>query len=289
MNINFELYKIFYVVATNKSITKGAEVLMITQPATSQAIQNLESILNTTLFIRTKKGVILTTEGEELYKYIKEGTNYFINGTNKLNELKNLESGVIRIGASTSLTENYLMKYIAKFHRLHPNIEIKIINNLTDSLLKDLRNGNIDIVIGSKFNENKDLKFSRLFDTEYIFVSNRDITNFNISRDKLILQTSPSVLRSTFDEYLKNNKLTANITMEVVSHKLVVESVLCELGIGLVVKEYVKDELNNGKLYEINTNINIGKREVGYILKENYISTYAVKEFIRIIKSDIFP
>ena len=81
MNINFELYKIFCVVATNKSITKGAEVLMITQPAVTQAIQNLESTLNTTLFIRTKKGVILTNEGEELYKYIKEGINYFINGT----------------------------------------------------------------------------------------------------------------------------------------------------------------------------------------------------------------
>ena len=285
MNINFELYKIFYVVATNKSITKGAGVLMITQPAVTQTIQNLESTLNTTLFIRTKKGVILTNEGEELYKYIKEGINYFINGTNKLNELKKLDSGVIRIGASTSLTENYLMKYIAKYHRLHPNIEIKIINNLTDNLLKDLRNGSIDIVIGSKFNENKDLKFSRLFDTEYIFVSNRkeDFSNKDILKEKLILQTYPSVLRSTFDEYLKRNNLYANVTMEVVSHKLVVESVLAGLGIGLVVKEYVKKELNNNKLYEIKTNVKLEKREVGYILKDNFILTYAVKEFIRII------
>ena len=127
MNINFELYKIFYVVATNQSITKASNELMITQPAVSQGIQNLENSLNTTLFIRTKKGVILTNEGEELYKYIKEGMNYFINGTNKINDLKNLDSGILRIGASTSLTENYLMKYITKFHRLHPNIEIKII------------------------------------------------------------------------------------------------------------------------------------------------------------------
>ena len=285
MNINFELYKIFYVVATNKSITKAGNVLMISQPAVSQGIQNLEAALNTTLFIRTKKGVILTSEGEELYKYIKEGMNYFINGTNKINELKNLDSGVLKIGAATSLTENHLMKYIAKFHRLHPNIEIKIINNLTDNLLSDLRNGNIDIVIGSKPKENKDLKFKELFDSEYIFVSNKKIdkTNYDVLNDKLILQVYPSVLRSTFDEYLKNNKLTANISMEVVSHKLVVESVLAGLGIGLVVKEYVTDELNNGKVYEINTNVNVGIREVGYIIKDNYIPTYAVKEFIRIL------
>ena len=285
MNINFELYKIFYVVATNKSITKAGEVLMISQPAVSQGIQNLESALNTTLFIRTKKGVILTNEGEELYKYIKEGMSYFINGTNKISELKNLDTGVIRIGASTSLTENYLMKYIAKFHRLHPNIEIKIINNLTDNLLKDLRNGNVDIVIGSKFKENKDLKFNYLFDSEYIFVSNKKIDkiNYDVLNNKLILQVYPSILRSTFDEYLKNNNLTANISMEVVSHKLVVESVLSGLGIGLVVKEYVKDELSSGKLHEINTNMNLPKREVGYILKDNYIKTYALKEIVRIL------
>lgn len=287
MNINFELYKIFYVVATNKSITKAGEKLMISQPAVSQGIQNLESALNTTLFIRTKKGVNLTNEGEELYKYIREGMSYFINGTNKINELKNLDSGVLRIGASTSLTENYLMKYIAKFHRLHPNIEVKIINNLTDNLLKDLRNGNVDIVIGSNFKENKDLKFNYLFDSEYIFVSNKKIDkiNYDVLNNKLILQVYPSILRSTFDEYLKNNNLIANISMEVVSHKLVVESVLSGLGIGLVVKEYVKEELSSGKLHEINTNMNLPKREVGYILKDNYIKTYAVKEFIRLLRN----
>ena len=72
MNVSLEYYKIFYVVATNKSITKAGNILMISQPAVSQGIQNLESALNTTLFIRTKKGVILTSDGEELYKYIKE-------------------------------------------------------------------------------------------------------------------------------------------------------------------------------------------------------------------------
>lgn len=285
MNINFELYKIFYVVGMTKSITKAGEYLMITQPAVTQGIKNLEVSLNTTLFIRTKKGVILTSEGEELYKYIKEGMTYFINGTNKLNELKNLDSGVIKIGASTSLTENYLMKYITKFHRLHPNIEIKIINDLTDNLLKDLRNGNVDIVIGSKtFKENKDLKFYNLFDTEYIFVSNRNIINCDVLKEKLILQTSPSITRCTFNEYLKINNLSAKITMEVVSHKLVVDMVKAGVGIGLVVKEYVKEELNNKELYEINTKEHIGKRKVGYILKDNFIPSYAVKEFIRIIK-----
>ena len=72
MNINFELYKVFYEVANAKSISKGAERLMISQPAVTQSIKTLEGELNGKLFVRTPKGVILTNEGEVLYNYIKE-------------------------------------------------------------------------------------------------------------------------------------------------------------------------------------------------------------------------
>ena len=84
MNINFELYKVFYEVALSKSISKGAKNLMISQPAVTQSIQTLENELGGKLFIRTPKGVILTNEGQELFNYIKEGMNYFLNGLNQI-------------------------------------------------------------------------------------------------------------------------------------------------------------------------------------------------------------
>ena len=124
MDVNFELYKVFYVVANNKSISKGAEELLISQPAVTQSIRMLEGQLGVTLFVRTKKGVLLTDEGEELYKYVKEGMNYFINGHNKVTSLKQLNAGVLKIGASTSVTEHFLMPYLNKFHELYPNVEI---------------------------------------------------------------------------------------------------------------------------------------------------------------------
>ena len=70
MNINFEYYKIFYVVAKNKNITKGAEELNITQPAISRVIKALEDQIGYKLFIREKKGVILIREGEKLFNTI---------------------------------------------------------------------------------------------------------------------------------------------------------------------------------------------------------------------------
>lgn len=287
MNVNFELYKVFYVVANNKSISKGAEALSISQPAVTQAIHNLEGQLDTTLFIRTKKGIVLTKEGEELYSYIKEGMNYFINGTNKLYNLKNLDEGVIKIGASTSVTENYLMPYIEKFHKMYPNIEIKVVNQLTDVLLQELRNGNLDIVIGGEsYKDNKDMKFFFLREIEYVFVSNKkiDLSLNEILKENLVLQTNPSVGRVTFDNFVKENNLTYDKCTEVVSHRLLVDFVKSGFGIGVVVRQYIEEELDKELLYEINISKKIPKRKIGYLVRDNSIPSYAVNEFIKIMK-----
>ena len=67
MNVDFELYRIFYVVATNGNITKASQELLISQPAVTNSIKKLEDALGGQLFVRTKKGFNLTNEGKEIY------------------------------------------------------------------------------------------------------------------------------------------------------------------------------------------------------------------------------
>ena len=290
MDVNFELYKVFYVVANCGSVSKGAEELMISQPAVTQSIKTLEGQLDTTLFVRTKKGVILTEEGRELYYYVKEGMNYFVNGFNKIVSLKQLDCGILKIGASTSITEHYLMPYITKFHELYPNIEIKIVNNLTDTLLKDLRNGNVDIVIGSySSKENKDLSFFELTDIHDIFISNqRETIDFNnLSKKKVIIQTVPSVTRVNFNSFIKSKGIDFEPYMEVVSHRLVTEFVKSGIGIGVATKEYILKELACGNLYEVKTEFKLPSRKIGYALSKDIVPSYRVKEFVNILKNGV--
>ena len=89
MNIDFELYRIFYCVANNGNITKASEELNISQPAISKSIKNLEEQLGGQLFIRTKRGVILTNEGKEFYNYIKKAIEYITSAENKFTDLIN--------------------------------------------------------------------------------------------------------------------------------------------------------------------------------------------------------
>lgn len=292
MNINFELYKMFYEVANQGSISKGAEKLMISQPAVTQSIKTLEDELGGKLFIRTPKGVVLTNEGAELYKYIKEGMSYFINGTNKFMSLKQLDSGVINIGASTTISEHFLMPYLSEFHKLYPGVDINITNNLTESLIKELRNGNLDIVIMAiPKNDIKDLSISTIAELHDIFVGNelyKDTKFSNIEEllnKKLILQKVPSVTRNNFNDFLTKNNLVCNPFMEVVSHRLLSELVINGFGIGLVTKEFINNEINKN-IFEIKTNLNVPTRKLGYAIKKDTYPTFSTLKFMDLLKNN---
>ena len=101
--INLNLYRIFYYVAKEGSISASANVLFISQPAITFQIKKLEEQLGVSLFTRTKHGMILTDEGKVLFEYVKNGIENISNGENALSNLKNLDSGTIRIGVSTTI------------------------------------------------------------------------------------------------------------------------------------------------------------------------------------------
>ena len=128
MDGNLEYYKVFYYVAKEKSLTKAAELLSISQPAVSQSMKLLEANVGAKLFLRTARGVRLTPEGEILYDYVKGGYEQIAHGEQVLKKLMNLEAGELHIGASDMTLEFYLLPYLEKFHELHPDVKVKITN-----------------------------------------------------------------------------------------------------------------------------------------------------------------
>ena len=288
MNVNFELYKVFCTVADEKSISKGANKLNISQPAVSQAIQTLEGELGGKLFIRTPKGVILTNEGKELYDYVKEGMKYLINGTNKFMALKELDEGVLNIGTTTTICEKYLLPFLEKYKNKYPNVHINIYNDLTDNLISDLRNGTLDIVICSvPSHVIKDMEINFIDELNDIFVCKKQFTTKkevkDLLSDGILIQKVPSVTRKNFDEFLNKNNLSFIPKMEVVSHGLLESMVERDFGIGVLTKEFIQDKLGK-TIYEIKTDKNIPKRKLGYIVKKDIYPSFSTIKFIDILK-----
>ena len=293
MNIDFELYRIFYTVANNGNITKAALELNISQPAISKSIKNLEDQLGGTLFIRTKRGVILTSEGKEFYNYIKKAIEYITSAENKFTDLINLETGCIRIGISTTLTKEFLLPYLEKFHKLYPNIDIMISTDISSKLLTKLRNGLIDIVILNLNNkkDDDDIEIIKCKKINDCFIINKDYLNLNelnlsikdLNNYPLILQTKESNTRKFIDNLANEYNVILKPNMELASYTLVVAFTKIGFGIGYATKEFIKKELENKELFELKINETIPPRYIGIALCKNNLPNFSTKKLIEII------
>lgn len=291
--INLELYRIFYVVAETKNITKASEILNISQPAVTKHIKNLESELGNPLFIRTKKGVILNEYGEKIFLNVKQALNLLSESEKEISKYKSLNKGTIKIGISTTLARKYLLKYIKKFHETYPNIVIDIYTDATKDLIKQLKNGVIDIII-SKFPQTRDndLDYIYLDKTKYIFVANEEysfLSNKTIPIKKLVnypllLQKTPSNSRDNIEKYLKENNIHIEPKMNIASSNLLVDFIRLGYGIGYVTKLYVEQELKENKLFEIKVVPDTDEISYGIILLKNNVMTSHCKKFIDYLK-----
>lgn len=292
MDISLDLYRIFYIVAKEGSISASANILFISQPAITFQIKKLEEQLGVSLFTRTKHGMLLTDEGKVLFDYVKNGIENIYNGENALSNLKNLESGTIRIGVSTTICRNILMPYLERFHAQYPNIDIQINNNISNNLIKELRNGNLDILmLFSPSTDNKDLKIIPIVQVQDIFVGNKkyyDLTKEkttlnNLKSFPLIFPNSSSNSRIYLNKYLKDNNVDLKPKLEVVSYNLIVDLIKSGFGIGYVTREFISDELKNKTLYEIKITQSIPKRTIAIATMNKKEPNYSVKKLIEMI------
>lgn len=293
MNIDFELYRIFYVVANHSNITKASEELSISQPAISKSIKNLEEQLGGQLFVRTKRGVFLTEEGKEFYNYIKQAIEYINNAENKFTDLINLETGCIKIGISTTLTKEFLLPYLEEFHSLYPKIDIQIITNLTSELIPKLRNGLIDIVILNLIDKNyandidviKCRKINDCFvvNNKYKDLIDKEISIKDLNNYPLILQAKGSNTREFLDNFAREDGVVLKPNIELASYSLVVEFSKIGLGVGYATKEYVQKAIKNKELYELKIKEKIPSRYIGIALSNNHLPNFSTRKLIEII------
>ena len=293
MNIDFELYRIFYTVANHQNITKASEELNISQPAISKSIKNLETQLGGKLFVRTTRGVTLTEEGKEFYNYIKQAIEYISNAENKFTELINLETGCIKIGISSTLTKEFLLPYLEKFHKLYPKIDIQITTKRSYELFPKLRNGLIDIIIlnlneknyGNDINIIKCKKINDCFiiNKTYSDLINQEISIKDLNKYPLIIQAKGSNTREFLDNLAKKHNTILKPNIELTSYSLVVEFTKIGLGIGYATKDYIKKELNNQELYELKLKEKIPSRYIGIATSKNNIPNFSTTNLIDII------
>ena len=286
MNIDLELYRVFYVVAKNRHMTKASEELHISQPAISQSIKKLENQLGGSLFLRSNKGMELTEEGKMFYEYIKGALELINNAENEFTSFKDLSKGEIKIGCSTTLTKLILIDVIKKFHDEYPNININITNDLTYNLINNLKLGKLDFVIFNESNvKETNLNLQQIKKLKQGFIYNPKfyddkVTDFkDLNNVPLILQKEESNSRKLLDYIALQYNVKLIPSMEVASQELITEFVNIGLGIGFTMIDLATK--NHKDLKELKINSKIPNINVYLATNKSVSLTFASKMFIK--------
>ncbi|MCI6065510.1 LysR family transcriptional regulator [bacterium] len=295
MNQNLSSYRIFYTVANTGNISKAAKELYISQPAISKSIQKLEESVGCKLFSRSSRGVVLTDEGKLLYEHVSEAFETLTLGEEKLKRSIELGVGHLKIGVSSTLCKYLLLPYLKEFIRQNPHISISISCQSTNDTLKLLEDNKIDIGLIGKPENLKNIHFDFLEEIEDIFVAAKDyLRNLKargIQKDH-ILQSSTLMLldknnmtRQYIDDYLQENQIIIKDSIDISDMDLLIDFARIGVGVACVIKNFVREDLENGTLVEIPLGFPIHKREVGFAYKTTTKPSKSLAEFIHFYKT----
>ena len=287
-DFNLNLYKIFYEVAKNKSISAASKNMYISQPAISKAIKNLETDLGVVLFYRTLNGTVLTEKGQELFDYVEEAFNNFRAAEKKMNENKNLEKGSLSVGIPSHIASFYLMNKIVDFHEAYSKIDITVVNRPSSELLKLLENNEIDFVVDTMsfkdeldcFNVKKLKTFSHCFvslkDSDFI-EEKEEYTLSDLKHVPLILPVFHSSHRQHLDNLAKEKNVVLENILSIETSELIYSMVKKGLGVGYILYDMVKDDIEKGKLKQIKVKEQLPEVSLNLIYREKNLTEAPLK------------
>ncbi len=289
MNIKLEQYKIFNEAASTLSFSLAARNLFISQSAVSQAIHALEKELNTQLFIRQSKGVILTKEGALLYQQISHALSLITSAENQIVNQHELTKGELTIGAGDTLSQNYIMPYLVKFNQLYPHVTIKMVNRTSLEIINLLKTGQIEIGFINMPLHDEAITIQECLQVHDIFVSKeKDDKIYNLhelSQESLILLERSSNSRQFVDYHFASHGILLKASIELGSHDLLLDAAKNNLGKACVIKEFSLSDLNNHLIHEIQLSHPIPKRSIGYAYLTRKTLTPASLKFIELIEN----
>ena len=295
MEQNLNLYHIFVTVARCKNISGAARALYISQPAISKAISRLEQNLNTTLFLRSSRGVKLTEAGEILYRQVESAFLAISQGEQQLKKMQELGIGHLSIGVSSTLCKYVLLPYLRTFTEENPHIQISIACQSTYQTVQEMENGSVDIgLIGENDHMDK-LSFYPIQEIEDILVctgsyldnlkergslSDSPSPHEIIRASTLMLLDKGNITRQYVDKYLAMEGILAEQTLEVTSMDLLIDFARLGLGIACVIRSFVEKELEEGTFISLPLPAAIPKRRIGFAVQKNAPFSPALQKFM---------
>lgn len=289
MYISYDYYRTFYYVAKYSSISQAAKQLLQNQPNVSKTIQNLESALDCSLFIRNRHGVTLTPEGEKLYAHIKIAFEHIEAGEEEISLEKSLQKGIVSVGVTEVALHCVLLPILKQYRAKHPGVKIHITNHSTPQATEALKNGLLDFALvttptvkSTSISEKtiKPINEVAICSKAYPELLSGKVPFAKLQDYPIILLGAATKTYERYSDIFKSHGISFDPTIEAATTDQILPMVKADLGIGFIPEDMIKKE---DDVYKIDLLEEIPRRYICLIKRKEDTPSVAAKELERLI------
>ncbi|WP_170143323.1 LysR family transcriptional regulator [Orbus hercynius] len=282
MKITLKALNVFYCIVKYKTVQAAADALNMTQSAASQALLKLENALNTQLFDRNGRQLILNENGGLLLPLALN----MLESAQRIEHVFLLNPIVIKIGASTTIANYVMPEQLAKFYAQHPSAKLDMMVGNSAAVIAAILNFNIDIGIVEGECCHPDIVVRPWQEDELVIFGHYDSKSFNLTKTQLaktpwILREKGSGTRAVVELFLKSYIGEFNLRMELGNSEAIKYSVAAGLGISCLSRYVVEDLILQNKITLIETSLPKLKRTFYIITHRNKSNTKGIELFLK--------
>jgi DNA-binding transcriptional LysR family regulator len=286
--VQIESFKVFCDLAETESFTKAALINNITQSAVSQQITSLERQLKTLLIERSKKKFRLTREGELLYEHGKQIILTYEGLVHRLQELRDVISGTIRIAAIYSIGLHDLQPYVKRFLKLHPSVKVHVEYQRANQVYDDVLGNVVDIGLVAYPQKDSKLETLALKPEKLVlicapghaFTKLKSLNLTQLEGHKFIGFEPDIPTRKAIDRELKERGVSVKHVMEFDNIETVKRAVEIGAGVSIVPAGTVTQEVSKNTLVALPFADVELQRPIGLIHKKSKVLSPGMKQFI---------
>lgn len=290
--MQIESLKAFCDLAETESFTKAAQINKVTQSAVSQQISSLERHFKSLLIERSKKKFRLTREGQVLYDFSKQMIQTYDSLESKLQELKDIISGTIRVATIYSIGLHDLPPYVKKFLKSFPTVNVHVEYRRANQVYDDVLSNVVDLgLVAYPTRESKletvPLRKDPLVlicHPQHPFAKAKSVRLKQLSGQKFIGFEPDIPTRKALDRILRDNNVEVHHVMEFDNIETVKRAVEIDSGVSIVPQETIRQEVANQTLAAVKLEDGEYHRTLGVIYKKNKVLSPAIKQFISLLK-----
>ena len=292
--MQFESLKVFCDLVETKSFTKAAQANEVTQSAVSQTISALEAHFKSLLVERSKKNFRLTSEGQVLYEYAKRLLQTYGAIHSKMQELKDVVSGPIRLSTVYSIGLHDLPPYIKRFLKEYPEVNVHVEYRRASQVYEDVLANIVDLgmvayPISDPRLETVLLRKDRLVlacPPQHPFAKLKTVRFKALNGQKFISFDPDTPTRKALDKIFKKHGVVAEHVMEFDNIETAKRAVEIDSGIAIVPEDTVRQEVANETLAAVRLEGD-NYRQLGVIYKKHKVLSPAMKKLIELLKESL--